>query len=344
MNTITTQTVVGLDIAKRVFQIHAVDTHGKPTIRKTLKRDQVSAFFANLPPCLIGMEACASAHYWHRQLTGLGHTVKLINPEYVKPYVKTQKNDARDAEAICEAVSRPHMRFVPAKSIEQQDIQSIHRVRSRLVKQRTGLVNQLRGLLAEYGCIFPEGIAAVRREVPRFLEDADNELTDLSREVFADLYQQLCLLDERVKHYDQKIRTLVNASPLCRRISAMPGVGPIIASALVMAVGDAHEFKNGRHLAAWIGLVPRQHSSGGKTRLAGISKHGDRYLRMLLVHGARTVAISARKHPAPANVWLRELMERRGFNKACVALANKMARQAWVLLAKGENYRIASAA
>jgi len=334
-------TTVGLDTAKRIFQADGVDKHGKPTFQKTIKRPQLLTFFANLPRCLIGMEACASAHYWHRQLSALGHEVKLISPAYVKPYAKGQKNDVRDAEAICEAVSRPNMRFVPAKSIKQQDMQLIHRVRGRLVKQRTGLVNQIRGLLAEYGLIIPLGVAAVRRHVPLFLEDAENELTALSREVFADLYAQLRLLDEQIKHYEQRIQGLVKASPLCRQLMSMPGVGPVTASALVMSVGDAREFKNGRHMAAWLGLVPKQCSSGGKTRLLGISKHGDRYLRMLLVHGARTVAWSAQKRPAATNAWLRQLIERRGFNKACVGLANKMARQAWALLARGERYHIA---
>lgn len=332
-------TTVGLDIAKNIFQVHGIDINGKVCAQKPLKRKQVLPYFANLQPCLIGMEACASSHYWQRQLEALGHEVKLINPEYVTPYVKSNKNDARDAEAICEAVTRPTMRFVPKKSVEQQDIQMIHRVRSRLIKQRTGLVNQIRGLLGEYGLIIPLGVAAVRRQIPLYLEDASNELTPISREVFADLYQDLQALDEQIKIYDQKIKTLVKNNEACRRLLEVPGIGPIVATALVMAVGDANVFKNGRHMAAYLGLVPRQHSSGGKDRLLGISKRGDCYIRSLLVHGARAMAYRVKNNPNHANQWLYKLIQRRGMNKAVVALANKIARQAWVILAKEEAYQ-----
>ncbi len=265
-------TTVGLDIAKSVFQVYGVDAKSKGVVQKPLKRPQVLRYFANLSPCLIGMEACASAHYWQRQLEALGHEVKLINPKYVTPYVKSNKNDARDAEAICEAVTRPNMRFVPKKSIEQQDIQMIHRVRGRLIKQRTALVNQIRGLLGEYGLIIPLGVASVRQQLPQYLEDGDNELTSVSREVFAELYEQLQTLDEQIKGYDQKIKHLVNISDPCKRLLKLPGVGPIVATALLMTVGNGKEFKNGRHMAAYFGLVPKQHSSGGKDRLLGISK------------------------------------------------------------------------
>ncbi len=332
-------TTVGLDIAKNVFQIHGVDDKGNVVVQKPVKRQQLLPYFANLQPCLIGMEACASSHYWQRQLQALGHQVKLINPEYVTPYVKSNKNNARDAEAICEAVTRPNMRFVPKKSVEQQDIQIVHRVRSRLIKQRTALVNQIRGLLGEYGLIVAQSVAAVRRQLPRYLEDANNELTPVSREVFADLYEQLIALDDQIKVYDQKIKTIVNGSEACQRLLKVPGIGPIVATALVMAVGDANVFKNGRHLAAYLGLVPRQHSSGGKDRLLGISKRGDRYVRALLVHGARSMAYRVKNNPEHENQWLYKLIQRRGMNKAVVAFANKIARQAWVILAKEEPYQ-----
>lgn len=330
---------VGLDIAKNVFQLHGVDASGKVVAQKPLKRKQVLSYFVNLPSCLIGMEACASSHYWQRQLEALGHDVKLINPQYVTPYVKTNKNDARDAEAICEAVTRPGMHFVPRKSVEQQDIQIIHRVRSQLIKQRTALVNQIRGLLGEYGLIVPLGVAAVRRHLPLYIEDADNELTVISREIFADFYIHLQQLDQQIKLYDQKIDAMVCRMQACQRLLKVPGIGPVVATALVMAVGDVSVFKNGRHMAAYLGLVPKQHSSGGRNRLLGISKRGDRYVRSMLVHGARAVAYRVRKDPDHKNQWLYQLIQRRGMNKAVVAFANKIARQAWAILAREEDYR-----
>ncbi len=332
-------TTVGLDIAKSVFQVYGVDAAGKVAVQKPLKRQQVLPYFANLPPCLIGMEACASSHYWQRQIEALGHEVKLINPAYVTPYVKTNKNDARDAEAICEAVTRPNMNFVPKKSLEQQDVQIIHRVRERLIKQRTALVNQIRGLLGEYGLIIPLGVAAVRRQLPQYLEDGENELTPVSREVFADLYDHLTQLDEQINIYDQRIKRLVKNSDPCKRLLSLPGVGPIVATALIMAIGNGREFKNGRHMAAYLGLVPKQHSSGGKDRLLGISKRGDRYVRTLLIHGARAMALQVKNKPDHENQWLYKLIERRGMNKAVVALANKIARQAWAILAREEQYQ-----
>jgi transposase len=333
-----TISVIGLDIAKNVFQVHGVDSSGKVVVQKALKRDKVLAYFSNLSPCLIGMESCASSHYWQRKLEALGHEVKLINPAYVKPYVKSNKNDARDAEAICEAVTRPNMRFVPRKSTEQQDIQLIHRVRSRLLKQRTSLVNQIRGLLGEYGLIIPLSVAAVRKKVPEFLEDAENELTPLAREIFSDLYDQLKAFDVQIEGYDTKIKTVVKGSEACRRLQELPGVGGIVSTAIIMAVGDGKEFKNGRHMAAWLGLVPRQYSSGGKDKLLGISKRGDRYVRTLLIHGARSMALRVKNNPGHSNQWLYKLIQRRGMNIAVVALANKIARQAWAMLVSGERY------
>ena len=332
-------TTVGLDLAKQVFQIHGVDEHVKVVAQKPLKRKEVLPYFANIPPCLIGMEACASAHYWQRELKKLGHEVKLMNPAYVTPYVKRNKSDARDAEAICEAVTRPTMTFVPEKSIEQQDLQMLHRIRSQSIKQRTALVNQIRGLLGEYGLVIPQGIASVRRQLPLYLEDAENTLSTLGREFFSDLYEQLLALDKRVKQYDEKLKTVMKHSEPYRRLQTIPGVGPLIASALLMAVGDGKLFKNGRHLAAYLGLVPKQHSSGGKERLLGISKRGDRYLRTLLIHGARAVAYRVKNNPEHSNQWFYRLIERRGLNRAVVAMANKMARQAWALLTREEDYQ-----
>jgi len=308
-------TTVGIDLAKRVIQIHAEDERGKVVARKQLKRDEVLPYFAQHQPCLIGMEACAGSHYWRRKLSSLGLEVKLINPAYVKPFVKRNKNDARDAEAICEAVTRPNMPFVPTKSIEQQDIQMLHRIRSQAIKQRTALANQIRGLLGEYGLVIPLGIASVRRQLPEMLEATDNELTVLGRELLSELLQELLMLDKRVKRFDDKIKVVMKHSDAYRRLLTIPGVGPLIASALLMTVGDGTVFKNGRHMAAYLGLVPKQHSSGGKDRLLGISKRGDRYLRSLLVHGARSIGYRVKDNPEHSNQWLYQLIERRGFNK-----------------------------
>lgn len=332
-------TAVGIDLAKNIFHIHGVTQSGKIAVSKALKRDEMLPYFAQLPQCLIGLESCGSAHYWQRELSKLGHDVKLINPAYVTPFVKRNKNDARDAEAICEVVTRPSTPIVPNKSLEQQDIQMLHRIRSQAIKQRSAQSNQIRGLLAEYGVIIPLGIASVRRHLPLILEDAENSLSPIGRELMSDLYDQLVLLDRRVKQYDDKVKTTMKHSDAYHRLQTIPGVGPLIASALMMTVGDAKCFKNGRHLAAYLGLVPKQHSSGGKERLLGISKRGDRYLRSLLVHGARAIGYRAKNNPEHSNRWLYQLIERRGFNKAVVAMANKMARQAWAVLTREEVYQ-----
>lgn len=262
-----------------------------------------------------------------------------MNPAYVTPYVKRNKSDARDAEAVCEAVTRPSMTFVPEKSIEQQDLQMLHRLRSQAIKQRTALVNQIRGLLGEYGLVIPQGIASVRRQLPLYLEDADNHLSVLGRKLFADLYDQLKVLDDRVKGYDKQLKEVMQGSDAYQRLLAIPGVGPLIASALLMTVGDGKLFNNGRHMAAYLGLVPKQHSSGGKERLLGISKRGDCYVRSLLIHGARAVGYRVKDNPEHSNQWFYRLIQRRGFNRAVVAMANKMARQAWVVLAREEAYK-----
>lgn len=332
-------TTVGIDLAKNVFQLHGADARGKMVFTKRLQRHQFLTFLATLPPCRIGIEACSGANYWARQLRVLGHDVRQISPQFVKPYVKTNKNDYNDAQAICEAVSRPEMRFVPAKSIEQQDLQALHRVRMRLIRDRTALVNQTRGLLREYGVFLPVGIRPFRAQLPEVLEDAENELTALTREIIADQAQRLRELDQQIANYDRRIDQCFRASEICRRLSSVAGVGPIAATALVAAVGDAHYFKNGRHLAAWLGLVPRQHSSGDRHRLMGISKRGDTYLRTLLIHGARSVMQRCGSRTDARGQWMREIKERRGFNRACVALANKNARVLWALMAHEDTYR-----
>jgi transposase len=333
--------VLGIDLAKQVFQLHGVDERGKQQLSKRLRRASLARFIAQLRPCLIGMEACGSAHHWARLFQGYGHEVRLISPQFVKPYVKSQKNDANDAEAICEAVSRPHMRFVPIKTTEQQDMQAEHRVRQLLVKQRTSLVNQLRGLLGEYGIPIPQGIGSVRRRLPEVLEDAENGLSPSVRALFARLQDQIQVLDEQIARSDQAIKQAVQRDERCQRLMSMDGIGPLIATALVAAIGSGQAFNNGRQVAAWLGLVPRQHSSGGRPTLLGISKRGDRYLRTLLIHGARAVIYRVKDATSPRAQWLKQLIERRGVNRATVALANKMARIAWAMLARGEVYRAA---
>lgn len=327
--------VIGIDIAKNVFQLHGIDSHGNVVLKERVSRKKLLTVLSNLPKCLIGMEACSTSNYWGRELTKLGHTVKLISPQYVKPYVKTNKNDSQDAEAICEAVTRPNMRFVTIKSIEQQDILSLHRVRSRLVCQRTALVNHVRALLSEYGIVLPQGITHIRTQLRPILADTDNEITSILREVLYELLDEFLRLDERVKALDHKLKGVCTQSDACKRLLDIPGIGPITASALVSSIGDIHQFKNARHLSAWLGLVPKQHSSGSKQTLLGISKRGDTYLRKLLIHGARAVLFRYKQ----ASEWMKALLIRRGFNKACVALANKTARIVWALLSTGERYQ-----
>ena len=335
MNTVT----IGLDIAKTAFQIHGMDGRGNPTVRRQLKRSDVMKFFANLPPCLVGMEACASAHFWARKLEPLGHAVKLIAPQFVKPYVKTNKNDARDAEAICEAVSRPSMRFVPVKTIEQQAVIALHRVRQGFVEARTAQANQLRGLLAEFGIVMPKGISHLRARVPAIIDDTQNGLPGTVRELFARLFTNLRELGTHIADLERQIRAVHRTDEASQRLEAIPGIGPLSASALVASIGDAKAFKSGRQLAAWMGLVPRQNSSGGTTRLLSISKRGDTYLRTLLIHGARSVIRHHKRRPRSCNNWLLRIAERRHPNIAAVALANKNARIVWALLAHDREYQ-----
>jgi transposase len=328
---------IGLDLAKNVFQVHGVDGHGKTVIKKPLRRDQVSSFFANLPVCLVGMEACGSAHHWARKLQDYGHTVKLMAPQFVKPYVKSNKNDARDAEAICEAVSRPSMRFVPIKTVDQQGTLSLHRARQGFVKARTAQANQIRGLLSEYGIIIPQGIKQITKRLPEILEDNDNGLPDLFRDLLHTLEGHLKELDQYVDKLEAQIQQWHKQNEASQRLAQIPGIGPITASVLVASIGDAKNFENGRQLAAWLGLTPRQHSSGGKQTLLGISKRGDTYLRTLLIHGARAVVRVAERN-AEKYSWVIQLMERRHTNVAAVGLANRNARIVWALLANDRAY------
>lgn len=331
-------TTVGVDLAKSVFQVHAVDSRGKAVLRRQLKRSDMVTFFANLPSCLIGMEACSGAHYWARKLISLGHEVRLMAPQLVKPYVKTNKNDRNDAEAICEAVARPNMRFVPVKTPEQQTVLALHRARAAYVKARTAQANQMRGLLSEFGIIVPAGIGHLCRRVPDILADGDNGLPGAMRALLRRLLAQLKALDQQVAQLNGEILSWHLHNEDSQRLERIGGFGPLTASAFVASVGNANSFKNGRQLAAWLGLVPRQDSSGGKTRLLGISKHGDVYLRTLLIHGARAVLRHLAHRAHRTDDWLRRLLARRHKNVAAVALANKNARVAWALLAHQRDF------
>lgn len=332
-------TTLGIDLAKEVFHVHGEDDHGKVVVRKRLSRKKLLAFVVKLPPCRIGMEACGGAHYWARKFRQLGHDVRLMPPQYVKPYVKTNKNDHNDAEAICEAVNRPNMRFVGIKEVAHQDIQSLHRIRSGYIQSRTRIVNQIRGLLAEYGIVVGRQVGQLRRRLPEILEDAENELTGFGRGLFADLYEELVRLDKRIAACDQQIDQIFKGSELCQRLVEVEGIGPITATALVASVSDPNVFQKGRQMSAWLGLVPKQNSTGGRTVLLGISKRGDRYLRTLLIHGARAVVSRAEGKDDARSRWINQLKQRCGMNKACVALANKNARIVWALMVRGEKYQ-----
>ncbi len=330
-------TTIGIDLAKELFQIHGVDSQGKTVLRKQLRRNEMAKFFANLDPSLVGMEACGSSHHWARKLNEFGHTVKLMSPQFVKPYVKTNKHDMADAEAVCEAVSRPNMRFVAIKNIDQQAILSVHRARQGFVKARTAQANQIRGLLSEFGIVMPQGILSIGKRMPDILEDAENGLPGTLRKLLERLNDHLKELDRQVAELELQIKLWHKENEASKRLEAIPGVGPITASAIVATVGGAEEFKNGRQLAAWFGLVPKQRSSGGKQILLGISKRGDTYLRTLMIHGARAVIRFAENKAEPES-WVRKLMARRNKNVAAVALANKNARIIWALLAKGTTF------
>ena len=331
--------VLGIDIAKLSFHVVGMDCRGKVILSKRLYRSELESFVSSLSPMLIGMESCASSHYWARVFKRYGHEVKLMAAQFVKPYVKSNKNDKVDAEAIAEGVNRPTMRFVPIKNIEQQDIQSLHRVRERLIKSRTALINEMRGLLGEYGIILPKGRSKFRRELIECLEKAGEKLTAMGRELFFNLYEEFIEMEKRVSLYERKLEAIFNAHPECQRLDTIPGIGYLSATALIAAVGNMSYFKNGREFAAWLGLVPRQYSTGGKPRLGRISKRGDVYLRKLLVHGARSCLHRLDGKMDRRSVWANKLKERNGANKAAVALANKTARIVWAILSRQENYQ-----
>jgi transposase len=332
-------TTLGLDIAKSIFHAYAVNRVGRLVKKKQLKRAQLRRYFAQLEPCVVVMEACGSANYWAREFIALGHEVKLIAPQYVRPFVQGNKNDYNDAQAIAEAAQRPSMRFVPLKSIEQQDIQNLHRQRERIKKARLALSNQVRGLLAEYGVVIHKGLRAVRQGRPEILEDADNDLTVRSRTLFAEMLEELRTLDVRYERCEEHIKQSNQDNELCVRLKQIPGIGALTASAVYASAGDGKDFANGRHFAAWLGLVPRQHSTGAQPRLLGISQRGNVYLRTLFIHGARAVLRYSVGKSDRLSVWVQALMARAGHNKACVARANKRARTAWAVMARGEAYR-----
>ena len=328
-------TTLGIDLAKSVFSLHGAGGAGQAVLRRTVRRDQLVKVVAGIAPCLIGMEACSGAHEWGRRFQEHGHTVRLMAPKFVAPYRKSGKNDGNDAEAICEAVTRPSMRFVPVKSLEQQALLAIHRVRQGFVVERTAIINRLRGLLCEFGVVLPLRSVTVRRQAAQSAEN----LPELARRAIGDLLDELRALDERIGGYDREIEAQAKLCEPAQRLMKIRGIGPTTALAIVATVGNAREFKNGRQFAAWIGLTPSQYSSGGKPRLGHISKRGDAYLRNLLVQGARSVLNSAGMHPDRMSRWILELQPRRGYYRTLVAIANKNARIAWALLAKNETMR-----
>ena len=330
---------IGLDTAKSWFQVHGVDESGRVALRRKLARGKVLQFFAGLTPCVIGLEACGGAHFWARELIKLGHDARLMPARYVRAYVKTNKHDAADAEACCEAVQRPGMRFVPVKSEEQQSMLMVHRTRDLLVRQRTATVNALRGHLAEFGITAARGTAKARELMS--LVGTDERVPAIAREALLQLVEQIRDIERKIEAFDKQLLSLARQNEVCRQLITIPGIGPIAATALVATVGNARSFTSGRHFAAWIGLVPKQHSSGGKERLGGISKRGDAYLRKLLIHGARAAVHRVRSHQVPG-AWIAGLLARRPFNVATVALANKTARIAWAVMTNGSTYRAAA--
>jgi transposase len=332
---------IGLDIAKSSFQVHGVDAHGKVVVRKQLSRGKVLPYFAQLPSCLVGLEACGGAHYWARELQKLGHDVRLMAVAMIQPYRTNQKNDQNDAEAICEAVSRPRTRFVPVKSEGQQAVLTVHRARELLVTERTALANQIRGVLMEYGIVIAQGIQRLRRELPERLAAAET-LPVLVREVVEELRVRLLELDRRITDYDHRIEQLAKQNEATRRLMQVEGVGPVTATAVVATIGEGHAFQHGRQFAAWLGLVPKQHSTGGKTVLGRITKRGNVYLRTLLIHGARAVLQFSAKRTDRKSCWVEQVRRRRGNNIAAVALAAKHARILWALLAHGQEYQLAA--
>lgn len=333
-------TTLGIDLAKNIFQLHGADNRGNAVLKKTLTRNKLAEVIANLPKCQIVMEACGGANYWARKFNDYGHDVKLISPQFVKPFVKSNKNDRNDAEAIVEAASRPSMRYVSAKTIEQQDLQSLLRLREGCIEMRTKMSNQLRGLLAEYGIVIAKGISHLHKALPRLFDRGkDNELTAAFKEMLEMQYNLLLTMGQQITMYEVKLKMIAKTNEACQRVQQVEGIGPITAVALAATISNPNDFKNGRHFAAFIGLVPRQHSSGGQERLLGISKHGDSYLRQLLIHGARSVILYSGKKKDTRSRWINGLKIRAGVNRTCVALANKNARIVLALLKNKETYR-----
>ena len=332
---------IGIDLAKNVFQLHGVDRTDQGVWQRRLKRETwLKVLLKKIEPgCEVGMEACTGAHHWGRLLEAKGYRVKLMAPQFVKPYVKSNKNDANDAEAICEAMSRPSMRYVKVKTVEQQDIQATHRIRSELITHRTAKANQIRGLVAEYGLVAPQQVQSLRRAIPQWLEDGDNGLTPLFRQLLNGLWGDLKTLDDRIGELDQEIKLIAVNNPVATRLQSLRGVGPMVATALIAAVGNGQQFANGRQMAASLGLTPKQHSSGNKQRLLGITKRGDSYLRSLLVHGARSAAYNARNKEDRLSRWVTNLAARRHANVVAVALANKTVRMAWAMLKNETDYQ-----
>lgn len=331
---------LGIDLAKRVIQLHGVDACERVVVRRSLSVDKLAEFMVQIPPCLVAMEACGTAHHWARKFTTFGHKVRLIAPQFVAPYRKggaSGKNDAADAEAICEAASRPTMRFVPIKDVHQQGVMTMHRMRQGWIEERTALINRMRGLMAEFGLSLPQRTAALQR-IPDLLEDASNEMPGTVRVVLMEGWRHLAVINDRVVELDREIRSQVKNDEHARRIMEIPGVGALTASALVSAVGEAREFRSARQFAAWLGLTPRQNSSGGKTQLGSITKRGDGYIRMLLINGARSALLTAPRRADRISRWLVELEAKVGWRKALVALANKHARIIWNLLRKKERF------
>lgn len=336
-------TTLGIDLAKNVFQLHGADTAGKVVMKKTLTRNKLAGFIANLPPCRIVMEACGGANHWARKFKEFGHEVKLISPQFVKPFVKGNKNDRNDSEAIVEAASRPSMRYVSPKTVDQQDMQSLLRLREGCLDIQTKLSNQLRGILAEYGIAITQGVSHLRKALPRLFDrNQDNELTIALKEMIEMQYNLLLKINDQINEYEHRIKVISKNNEACQRIQAVEGIGPITAVAIMATVGNPNDFKNGRHFAAFLGLVPRQSSSGGRERLLGISKHGDNYLRQLLIHGGRSVVLHAGKKVDARSQWINGLKIRRGTNRTCVAIANKNARIVLAMLKNNEAYRSAN--
>ncbi|MEK7356030.1 MAG: IS110 family transposase [Bdellovibrionota bacterium] len=337
MKTITT---LGIDLAKNVFQLHGVDEKGEKILAKALSRAKFPEFVQQLPRCTIAMEACAGAHHWARRFRSMGHDVKLISPQFVKPFLKSNKNDANDAEAIVEAALRPSMRFVAIKSVEQQDVLCVHGVRARLVRSRTALINEIRGLLNEFGVVIPLGPQKVLASLPDIISDKGEHLSTRLRRLISSLGEELVEINSRIHQLDREIEAIAKADDVVRRMMSVPGVGTLTATALYAAASST-DFRNGREMSSWIGLVPRQYSSGGKPRLGRISKRGDSYIRTLLIHGARSVILRNKTSVEPRAKWISQLVERRGHNRATVALANKNARVLWAIMNGEDEYRAA---